>query len=123
MKRLTYKSSMGDYGNDVEFEDEWAEKYAYRNALGKYEDLGMEAKDLSLYVPKFPIGSIVYQIYCGKVYSAKVNGFSVEFSERKYKLYGSHINEEEHFILYIDNWIPENEIFKTKEEATKALGE
>lgn len=36
--RLTYKSSFGDYGCAVTFEDDWQEKCAFRNKLGKYED-------------------------------------------------------------------------------------
>lgn len=46
MERLTYKSSMGDYGNDAAFEDEWQEKCAYRNHLGRYEDLGYTPDEL-----------------------------------------------------------------------------
>jgi len=46
MERLTYRSSMGDYGNDKEFESELQEQCAYRNALGKYEDLGYTADEL-----------------------------------------------------------------------------
>lgn len=36
--RLTYRSALGDYGCVVEFENDWEEKNAFRNALGKYED-------------------------------------------------------------------------------------
>lgn len=36
--RLTYRSAWGDYGCAVEFENDWEEKNAFRNALGKYED-------------------------------------------------------------------------------------
>lgn len=37
-KRYTYKSSMGDYGSAVDWEDEWQEIYALRNKLGEFED-------------------------------------------------------------------------------------
>lgn len=40
MKRLTYKSSMGDYGAMREYESPQEEIQALRNALGKYEDIG-----------------------------------------------------------------------------------
>lgn len=46
MNRLTYKSSMGDYGSAKTFEDDFAEKCALRNALGKYEDLGCTPDEL-----------------------------------------------------------------------------
>ena len=46
MDRLTYKSSLGDYGSAKDFEDEWSEKCALRNALGKYEDLGYTPDEL-----------------------------------------------------------------------------
>lgn len=46
MDRLTYKSSWGDYGSAKDFEDEWAEKCALRDALGKYEDLGYSPEEL-----------------------------------------------------------------------------
>ena len=46
MNRLTYKSSMGDYGSDKTFEDDFTEKCALRNALGKYEDLGYTPDEL-----------------------------------------------------------------------------
>ena len=38
MKRLTYKSSMGDYGSAVDWDNEWQEIYALRNKLGEFED-------------------------------------------------------------------------------------
>lgn len=44
--RLTYKSSMGDYGCAKEFESDFAEKCAFRNRLGEYEDLGYTASEL-----------------------------------------------------------------------------
>lgn len=46
MVRLTYKSHCGDYGSAVIFDDEWDEKCALRNALGKYEDLGYSPEEL-----------------------------------------------------------------------------
>lgn len=46
MDRLTYKSSMGGYGSAKTFEDEFAEKCALRNVLGKYEDLGYTPDEL-----------------------------------------------------------------------------
>lgn len=46
MDRLTYKSSWGDYGSTKDFEDEWSEKCALKNALGKYEDLGYTPDEL-----------------------------------------------------------------------------
>lgn len=46
MNRLTYKSSMGDYGSSKTFEDDFTEKCALRNALGKYEDLGYTPDEL-----------------------------------------------------------------------------
>ena len=38
MKRYTYRSSMGDYGSAVDWEDDRQEIYALRNKLGKFED-------------------------------------------------------------------------------------
>ena len=46
MDRLTYTSSWGDYGSPKNSEDEWSEKCALRNALGKYEDLGYSPEEL-----------------------------------------------------------------------------
>lgn len=46
--RLTYKSSWGDYGCAVTFDNDWEEKSAFRNRLGVYEDVSIEhevAKD------------------------------------------------------------------------------
>lgn len=62
MKRLTYKSCMGDYGNDVIFENDWEEKIAYRNALGKYEDLGLTPNQIQRVIDalnKIPLENIV----------------------------------------------------------------
>lgn len=46
MNRLTYKTDMGDYGLVKDFENEFDEKCALRNALGKYEDLGYSPDQL-----------------------------------------------------------------------------
>lgn len=46
MDRLTYKSDMGDYGSAKTYDDEFSEKCALRNALGRYEDLGYSADEL-----------------------------------------------------------------------------
>ena len=50
MDRLTYRSSMGDYGSAKHFEDEWEEKCALRNTLGKYEDLGYTPEELEVII-------------------------------------------------------------------------
>ena len=50
MDRLTYRSSMGDYGSEVTFDDPWEEKCALRNALGKYEDLGYTPEELEVII-------------------------------------------------------------------------
>lgn len=52
MDRLTYKSSMGDYGSAKTFEDEFSEKCALRNKLGKYEDLGYTPEELQKLIDK-----------------------------------------------------------------------
>lgn len=46
MDRLTYKSSMGDYGSEKVFDDWFTEQCALRNRLGKYEDLGYTPEEL-----------------------------------------------------------------------------
>lgn len=46
MDRLTYKSSWGDYGSAKDFEDEFTEKCALRNKLGKYEDMEYSPEEL-----------------------------------------------------------------------------
>lgn len=46
MDRLTYKSSMGDYGSAKYFDDYLEERCILRNALGQYEDLGYSADEL-----------------------------------------------------------------------------
>lgn len=52
MERLTYKSQMGDYGSAKDFTNEFEEKCALRNALGKYEDLGYTPDELKRFLPK-----------------------------------------------------------------------
>lgn len=44
--RLTYKSSMDDYGSAKDFKDKYAEICALRNALGKYEDLELSPDEI-----------------------------------------------------------------------------
>lgn len=44
--RLTYKSYMGDYGGTKRFEDDYSEICALRNALGKYEDIGLTPEEI-----------------------------------------------------------------------------
>lgn len=46
MERLTYKSSMGDYGSTKDYKDWEKEKCVLRNALGAYEDLGYSPEEL-----------------------------------------------------------------------------
>ena len=46
MERLTYKSRLGDYGINRNFENIAVELCELRNALGKYEDLGYAPEDL-----------------------------------------------------------------------------
>ena len=46
MDRLTYKSSMGDYGSAKDFDDEFSEKCALRNKLGKFEDLNIAVENM-----------------------------------------------------------------------------
>lgn len=46
MDRITYKSAMGDYGSKVEFESTEQEIACLRNALGKYEDIGLTADEI-----------------------------------------------------------------------------
>lgn len=47
MERLTQKSCMGDYSSAKIFDNEFDEKCALRNALGKYEDLGLTPDEIS----------------------------------------------------------------------------
>lgn len=46
MKRLTYKSLCGDYGSAKDYESQFEEIWALRNALGKYEDLGLTPEEI-----------------------------------------------------------------------------
>lgn len=52
MERLTYKSSMGDYGSNIIYNNEdyteqlWQEIQTLRNALGKYEDLDLTPDEI-----------------------------------------------------------------------------
>lgn len=59
MDRLTYKSDMGDYGSAKTYDDEFSEKCALRNALGRYEDLGYSADELREMLQKGDKGEIV----------------------------------------------------------------
>ena len=52
MERLTYKSQMGDYVSAKDFTNEFEEKCALRNALGKYEDLGYTPDELKRFLPE-----------------------------------------------------------------------
>lgn len=57
MDRLTYKSFMGDYGSKKVYEDEFAERCALRDALGKYEDLGYTPEQLKEILQKMKLMS------------------------------------------------------------------
>lgn len=57
MDRLTYKSFMGDYGSKKVYEDEFAERCALRNALGKYEELGYTPEQLKEILQKMKLMS------------------------------------------------------------------
>jgi len=46
MERLTYKSGFGDYGAAKVYDEPYMEIFALRNALGKYEDIGMTAEEI-----------------------------------------------------------------------------
>lgn len=48
MKRLTRKTSMGDYGGNGGFENVHDELQALRNRLGKYEDAGLEPEEIEV---------------------------------------------------------------------------
>ena len=50
MERLTYKSRLGDYGINRNFENITVEICELRNALGKYEDLGYSPEDLEMII-------------------------------------------------------------------------
>lgn len=120
MDRLTYKSSMGDYGTAKEFENDLAERYAFRNALGRYEDFEMTPEELELYVPEFPVGGYAYRIYCNRVFKLSVCGFKVEYGCKYYKLYINH--NEDDWSLWVDDWIAQDgTIYKTEKAAEFAL--
>ena len=55
MERLTYKSSMGDYGINVVFKTMHDEICALRDALGKYEDLGFTPRELKAIIDRYNI--------------------------------------------------------------------
>ena len=44
--RLTRKTIFGDYGAEKEYESKGEEIQALRNALGKYEDLGLSPEEI-----------------------------------------------------------------------------
>lgn len=44
--RLTYKSSMGDFGGTKLFDYNYEEIAALRNALGKYEEIGLTPQEI-----------------------------------------------------------------------------
>ena len=50
--RLTYKSSMGDYGSAKDFDDWFVEKCALRNKLGRFEDLEVTPEQVKIYKDK-----------------------------------------------------------------------
>lgn len=46
MKRLTYKALSGGYGANKSYDSDMEEIYALRNALGKYEDIGLTPEEI-----------------------------------------------------------------------------
>jgi hypothetical protein len=58
MERLTYKSLMGDYGSTKEYPTHIHEIQTLRNALGKYEDLGMTPEEIKQMKDRFSEASI-----------------------------------------------------------------
>lgn len=58
MERLTYKSLMGDYGSTKDYETHLHEIQALRNALGKYEDLGLTPEEIKRMEDTFAEASI-----------------------------------------------------------------
>lgn len=48
MDRLTYKSYMGDYGSNKEYDSVYDEIADLRNRLGQYEDTGLEPCEISV---------------------------------------------------------------------------
>ena len=83
--RLTYRSSFGDYGCAVDFRDDFTEKCAFRNKLGKFEDayewnpvakVGLPEKEDSYYVTvQDPSGLTEDVVFQDEFYNGK---FSLE---------------------------------------------
>lgn len=46
MDRLTYKALSGGYGANKSYDSDMEEIYALRNALGKYEDIGLTPEEI-----------------------------------------------------------------------------
>ena len=46
MERLTYKSLSGGYGANKSYDSNMEEIYTLRNALGKYEDIGLTPEEI-----------------------------------------------------------------------------
>lgn len=46
MERLTYKSLSGGYGANKSYDSDMEEIYTLRNALGKYEDIGLTPEEI-----------------------------------------------------------------------------
>lgn len=113
---------MGDYGMAKVFDNDFAERCAFRNTLGKYEDFEMTPEELALYVPEFQIGSFAYRIYRNQIFKLRVTGFKVEYKRKFYKLYINH--NEDNWSLWVDDWIiQDGTIYKTEEDAKRALAE
>ena len=46
MDRLTYKALSGGYGTNKSYDSNMEEIYTLRNALGKYEDIGLTPEEI-----------------------------------------------------------------------------
>lgn len=46
MERLTYKALSGGYGANKSYDSDMEEIYTLRNALGKYEDIGLTPEEI-----------------------------------------------------------------------------
>ena len=46
MERLTYKALSGGYGANRSYDSDMEEIYTLRNALGKYEDIGLTPEEI-----------------------------------------------------------------------------
>ena len=46
MERLTYKALSGGYGANKSYDSDIEEIYTLRNALGKYEDIGLTPEEI-----------------------------------------------------------------------------